>query len=348
MVGLLVAGALVAVPGCGKRPRVKDSKYMSEGEDAISKGQIRKAVIAFEKETELNPKNPAPYLKLALIYENLEKDPDKAKQYYEQYLERETNKAKRERVEAWRKKLDERPSWAGELGSPPEQAGEGEAAHATLAEELEATRRKLRDATRTNEEFAQKILELKNLEEKLDASEAALARLTKERDDLKKQVQAEAQALAALKDALTKLKAKHQALNETSSNEIAQLNERVATLEAHNKNLESERTRDGRRSLSKELDEARAALKVAQQKNVDYARQVDALQKRVAQLEGAQPAKTVTHVVQPGETLMLIALKYYKTKDRWREIYEANRSTIPNPDEIKVGQELIIPFGDSQ
>lgn len=52
--------------------------------------------------------------------------------------------------------------------------------------------------------------------------------------------------------------------------------------------------------------------------------------------------------MQEGETLTAISLKYYGTKDRWKEIYEANRSTIPDPNHIKAGQKLIIPLNDSQ
>ena len=57
--------------------------------------------------------------------------------------------------------------------------------------------------------------------------------------------------------------------------------------------------------------------------------------------------RTVTHTVKEGETLTVISLKYYGTKERWREIYDANREALSGgPDKIQPGQKLIIPVTD--
>lgn len=56
-------------------------------------------------------------------------------------------------------------------------------------------------------------------------------------------------------------------------------------------------------------------------------------------LAGAQK-----HTVEAGETLSHISLKYYKTANRWKEIYEVNEDVIgDDPGKIKPGQELVIP-----
>lgn len=67
----------------------------------------------------------------------------------------------------------------------------------------------------------------------------------------------------------------------------------------------------------------------------------------------AAPAKAVPqaaapggtkHKVVAGDTLSAISLKYYKTANRWKEIYEANKAVIgADPNKIKAGQELVIP-----
>lgn len=52
------------------------------------------------------------------------------------------------------------------------------------------------------------------------------------------------------------------------------------------------------------------------------------------------------HVVQPGDWLSKIAIKYYGDMNKWSVIYNQpqNRQTIgPNPDLIKPGQNLVIP-----
>jgi len=56
----------------------------------------------------------------------------------------------------------------------------------------------------------------------------------------------------------------------------------------------------------------------------------------------------VVYVVKPGDTLSEIALDFYGngTEPYWRRIYDANKAVIGNnPDLIKPGEVLKIPFG---
>ena len=50
-----------------------------------------------------------------------------------------------------------------------------------------------------------------------------------------------------------------------------------------------------------------------------------------------------TYTVQPGDTMQKIAQAVYGDGARWREIFEANRDKISDPNMIQVGQELVIP-----
>ncbi len=49
------------------------------------------------------------------------------------------------------------------------------------------------------------------------------------------------------------------------------------------------------------------------------------------------------HVVAKGDTLFGLARRYYSNAARWRDIYEANRANLSDPNVLKVGQELRIP-----
>ena len=49
------------------------------------------------------------------------------------------------------------------------------------------------------------------------------------------------------------------------------------------------------------------------------------------------------HVVAKRDTLYALARAYYGNQARWKDIYEANRSTIGDPNMIRVGQRLLIP-----
>ena len=49
------------------------------------------------------------------------------------------------------------------------------------------------------------------------------------------------------------------------------------------------------------------------------------------------------HTVAKKDTLYAIARSYYGDHRRWKDIYEANRSDISDPNRIRVGQRLLIP-----
>ncbi len=49
------------------------------------------------------------------------------------------------------------------------------------------------------------------------------------------------------------------------------------------------------------------------------------------------------HTVQKKETLFSIARLYYGDQSKWKQIYQANRGKILNPNVIYVGQQLVIP-----
>ena len=59
--------------------------------------------------------------------------------------------------------------------------------------------------------------------------------------------------------------------------------------------------------------------------------------------EKAAKGKVRTYVVQTGDTLVSISKKFYQTPSRWKDILDANQNQLTNPDELKVGQTIILP-----
>lgn len=58
-------------------------------------------------------------------------------------------------------------------------------------------------------------------------------------------------------------------------------------------------------------------------------------------------AAPATHTVVAGDSLSSLAQRYLGSADRWKEIYEANRDVISDPNSIYVGQQLRIPGSSS-
>lgn len=58
----------------------------------------------------------------------------------------------------------------------------------------------------------------------------------------------------------------------------------------------------------------------------------------------AAPSGQRTHTVKKGDTIYSLARQYYGGDvHKWHSIYDANRNVITNPDQLKVGQVLVIP-----
>jgi len=60
-------------------------------------------------------------------------------------------------------------------------------------------------------------------------------------------------------------------------------------------------------------------------------------------LEPVIATNTTIHAIQDGETLSDIASDYLGSPHKWLEIWEANKSRLPNPNVLKVGTSIVIP-----
>jgi len=60
-----------------------------------------------------------------------------------------------------------------------------------------------------------------------------------------------------------------------------------------------------------------------------------------ASVSGGQATRTYT--VQSGDSLSKISKQFYGNANEYMKIFEANRSQLKSPNEIKPGQQLVIP-----
>lgn len=62
-----------------------------------------------------------------------------------------------------------------------------------------------------------------------------------------------------------------------------------------------------------------------------------------------KPAAVRTYTVQEGDTLYSIAAKLYGDGNKWRTLYDANKSTVKNdPKRLRTGMTLTVPAADTQ
>ena len=159
------------------------------------------------------------------------------------------------------------------------------------------------------------------------------------------------------------------------------LNDPTAAIYHYRRYLQQEPNSDKRRVVEDFIERARLSLaaklpQVAgvdtgellrlQNQNAALAAEVAGLKAKLAEYEvavsapalpavdGAAPvmptnrptpveARPRTHVVQKGDTLYSISLRYYGNASAWEKIYQANKAALPSKDQLKVGQQLLIP-----
>jgi nucleoid-associated protein YgaU len=59
--------------------------------------------------------------------------------------------------------------------------------------------------------------------------------------------------------------------------------------------------------------------------------------------EPLSPASGQVYTVQKGDTLCKLARHFYNDQARWRDIWEANKNRLTDPNKLQVGMKLIIP-----
>ena len=90
----------------------------------------------------------------------------------------------------------------------------------------------------------------------------------------------------------------------------------------------------------------KAAVQAAANDPYVKALQAEGAATRLADAGGRMPAGEEggrTIVVQPGDTLSVIALKVYGSVGKWRDIFEANRDRLNDPDLVPAGVRLRLP-----
>ena len=85
---------------------------------------------------------------------------------------------------------------------------------------------------------------------------------------------------------------------------------------------------------------AEAAAKIEEEQRLAEEKAKAEAAAKVKQAEAARPK---TYVVQEGDTLYKIAIKFYNRTSAWREIQNANKTAISMDGRVKAGQKIVLP-----
>lgn len=86
-------------------------------------------------------------------------------------------------------------------------------------------------------------------------------------------------------------------------------------------------------------------LIIPEDKTVSPKTRTEAATPQLSQVIQIKDAKSTAkkHIVQQGDTLYKLAVKYYNDGTKWNKIFDANKKGLKNQKDLTIGQELEIP-----
>ena len=317
---LIALLALSCLAACDSRTasefkQERASRQYQAAMDDYTAGRLDAAVKGFEKVLRADPSNTSARFQLACLLQDSRHDNLGAFCNYREYLQQapDSDKAKmaKERLAICERALAE------ELAKKMNLIGDS-----AIAEEIEHSRSELAAMKKKNDELLAKlkdsagaVSELKGENERLRKLLASLAGEsggTPEKADI----------VSSVKDLLDDEPA---APTVTALDEAKSLN---ALAEAD----------DGEVGTASSLLPTQAADAKEKKKASE-----DAAKKAKAEREAKKEAIPDTYVVQEGDTLYKIAMRFYGRTSAWKMIREANKESITTDGRVRTGQTLKMP-----
>ena len=317
---LIALLALSCLAACDSRTasefkQERASRQYQAAMDDYTAGRLDAAVKGFEKVLRADPSNTSARFQLACLLQDSRHDNLGAFCNYREYLQQapDSDKAKmaKERLAICERALAE------ELAKKMNLIGDS-----AIAEEIEHSRSELAAMKKKNDELLAKlkdsagaVSELKGENERLRKLLASLAGEsggTPEKADI----------VSSVKDLLD---------DEPAAPTVTALDE------AKSLNALAEADDDDVGTASSLLPTQAADAKEKKKASEDAAK------KAKAEREAKKDAIPDTYVVQEGDTLYKIALRFYGRTSAWKMIREANKETITTDGRVRTGQTLKLP-----
>lgn len=339
--------------------RAEASRLIEEAQTLRDEGDKQTAKEKLLQATYLAPDFPDVYLELGILMDEYYRDTKEAIPYYEKFLSLCDNPEMRAKVEAWLE--DAKNGMALPFEAVNELSPEAKELLDKRTEQFEALRRQLIDRyeselAKLREGVSTVVVTVAETKETVVEQSAAEPEVKQESEtETKTEVAVAEKKVEEQKPSKAELKK----LEEEKKKEAARLakekKEREEKIDAFVRNIvkagsdAAETTVISASSLPKVPErEAKIDLELTEEEeaapaSTNLTAKVEAPAEKKEAAEPPKEKEPRIHVVGQGDNLGNISRKYYGEFKRWKDIAEANKEILPDPNKLKIGMKLVIP-----
>ena len=348
----------IGLCSCSKG-RAEASRLIEEAQTLRDEGDKQTAKEKLLQATYLAPDFPDVYLELGILMDEYYRDTKEAIPYYEKFLSLCDNPEMRAKVEAWLE--DAKNGMALPFEAVNELSPEAKELLDKRTEQFEALRRQLIDRyeselAKLREGVSTVVVTVAETKETVVEQSAAEPEVKQESEtETKTEVAVAEKKVEEQKPSKAELKK----LEEEKKKEAARLakekKEREEKIDAFVRNIvkagsdAAETTVISASSLPKVPErEAKIDLELTEEEeaapaSTNLTAKVEAPAEKKEAAEPPKEKEPRIHVVGQGDNLGNISRKYYGEFKRWKDIAEANKEILPDPNKLKIGMKLVIP-----
>ena len=337
--------------------KAEASRLIKEPQDLRDDGDRDQAKEKLIQASYLAPNLPEVYLELGILMDEYFHDTKEAVQYYEKFLTLSDNPEMKAKVEAWLE--DAKNGMALPFEAVNELSPEAKELLDKRTEQFEALRRQLVDRyeseiAKLREGVSTVVVTVAEVEAEVKETPAAPPEV-----EVKPETKTEVAVVEEKAEEQKPTKADLKKLEEEKKKEAARLakekKEREEKIDAFVKNIvKAGSDAAGSTVISaSELPkvpekQARIDLELTdeedqEQSSTNLVAQTEAPPEKKEEAEPPKEKEPRIHVVGQGDNLGNISRKYYGEFKRWKDIAEANKEILPDPNKLKIGMKLVIP-----
>lgn len=347
----------LALCSCSKNKAVA-TRLIEESQELRDEGDKDQAKEKLLQASYLAPNLPEVYLELGILMDEYYRDTKEAIPYYEKFLSLSDNPEMRSKVEAWLE--DAKKGMALPFEAVNELSPEARELLEKRTEQFETLRRQLIDRyeselAKLREGASTVIVTVAEAKETPVAPpETKPETKTESEPEKKQEVAVVEKKIEEPKPSKADLKKQEEERKKEAERLAREKKEREEKIDAFVKNIvkagsdAAETTVITASELPKVPEaQAKIELELTEEDKEQPATNIVAKTEPPAEKkEEAEPPKEKEpriHVVGQGDNLGNISRKYYGEFRRWKDIAEANKEILPDPNKLKIGMKLVIP-----